>query len=393
MGKIPVHNTIRLLVPVLLSSLLLMAGCREKNTFVAPPPPKVTVVNPVQKTVTHYAEYTGQTAAVETVEIRARVEGTLQSIHFNDAAFVKKGDRLFVIDPRPYQASFDEAQAELATRQAELRLAEATLQRKESAYKDQAVSEVAVIEARALRDQAVAAIAAARAAIETARLNLSYTEMRSPISGRIGRNRVDVGNLVGASEKTLLATIVSENPIYAYFNINERDLLEFQKHHTGQSGPTNGNGKTLVFMGLSNVEDYPYEGQIDFTDNRVDPQTGTIQVRGVFKNPKGFLLPGLFARVRIPIGDQKDALLVPERSLGIDQQGYYLLSVTAENVVEYLPVKVGPLVEGMRVIKSGVKAADRIVVNGLQRARPGTTVNAESPSQSPPATPEKTQAG
>jgi len=244
-----------------------------------------------------------------------------------------------------------------------------------------------------LRDQAVAAIAAARAAIETARLNLSYTEMRSPISGRIGRNRVDVGNLVGASEKTLLATIVSENPIYAYFNINERDLLEFQKHHTGQSGPTNGNGKTLVFMGLSNVEDYPYEGQIDFTDNRVDPQTGTIQVRGVFKNPKGFLLPGLFARVRIPIGDQKDALLVPERSLGIDQQGYYLLSVTAENVVEYLPVKVGPLVEGMRVIKSGVKAADRIVVNGLQRARPGTTVNAESPSQSPPATPEKTQAG
>jgi RND family efflux transporter MFP subunit len=300
-------NMTRLLIPVLLSGLLLLGGCRDKNTFVAPPPPTVTVVTPVKKTVTHFAEYTGQTQAVETVEIRARVEGTLQSLHFSDAAFVKKGDRLFVIDPRPYQAKLDEAEAELATRQAELRLAEATLQRKESAYEDQAVSEVAVIEARALRDQAVAAIEAARAAIETARLNLSYTEMRAPISGRIGRRMVDVGNLVGASEKTLLATIVSENPIYAYFNINERDHLEFQKNHAGQANPTNGNGKTSVFLGLSNVEDYPYEGRVDFADNRVDPQTGTIQVRGVFENPDGFLLPGLFARVRIPMGNQEDA--------------------------------------------------------------------------------------
>jgi RND family efflux transporter MFP subunit len=361
---------------------LLLSGCGEKNTYVAPPPPTVTVASPVRQPVTYYARYTGQTEAVESVEIRARVEGYLQSVHFSDAAPVKKGDLLFVIDPRPYQARLDEAQAELAMRQAELRLAEATLKRKESAFEDQAVSEVEVIEARALKDQAEATIAAARAAIETARLDLSYTRIVAPLSGRIGRKLVDVGNLVGASEKTLLATIVSVDPVYVYFNVNERDLLEFQKQHPGHPGPTNGNGNTPIFLGLSNETDYSFEGRVDFTDNRIDPETGTIQVRGRLANPEGILLPGLFARVRIPVRNSEDSLLVPEQALGIDQKGYYLLAVNPENLVEYLPVTVGPLVEGLRVIESGVKADDRIVVNGLQRARPGITVNPVAPSES-----------
>ncbi len=216
-----------LLLPGLLA-LLVLAGCKEKNTFVAPPPPTVTVAVPQVQEVTHYAQYSGTTAAVKSVEIRARVEGYLQSIHFDSGSHVDKGDLLFVIDPRPYQARLEEAQAELAMRRAEMRLAEATLTRKENAFKDNAVSEVEVIAARAERAKAAAAIEAAQAALETARLQLSYTRMVAPISGRIGRHLVDVGNLVGAGDQTLLATVVSEDPVYVYFNVNERDLLEYQ---------------------------------------------------------------------------------------------------------------------------------------------------------------------
>lgn len=232
----------KLCLGLLLAALSFTTGCRDQNQYVAPPPPTVTVALPQQQDITQFSQYSGLTDAVESVEIRARVEGYLQSIHFTDSAMVKKGDLLFVIDPKPYQARLDEAEATLAMRQAELRLADATLKRKESAFEDQAVSEVEVIEARALRDQAVAAIAAAQAAIETARLELSYTRVTAPLSGRIGRRLVDIGNLVGAGDKTLLATIVSIDPMYVYFNVNERDLLDFQSNQPEQQTPTSGNG-------------------------------------------------------------------------------------------------------------------------------------------------------
>lgn len=373
-------RTNKVCLGLLLAALSLTTGCREKNTFVAPPPPAVTVAFPQRKDITHYAQYSGQTHAVESVEIRARVEGYLDKIHFNDADFVKQGQLLFTIDPKPYQARLDEARANLATRQAELRLAEATLKRKQSAFEDQAVSEVEVIEAQALRDQAAAAIDAARAAIETARLDLSYTQVRSPISGRIGRRFVDVGNLVGATEKTLLATIVNISPAYVYFNVNERDFLEFEKCRRLN---VPGNGSSAVFLGLSSDKDFPFQGKVDFTDNRVDPETGTILMRGVFDNPEGSLLPGLFARVRMPIRIEKMAMVVPEAALGIDQQGHFLLAVSDNNTVEYKPVQVGPEIDGMRVIDSGISDKDRIVVNGLQRARPGGQVSPEEETQAP----------
>lgn len=359
--------------PLLLMGLLTVSGCKDKNTFQAPPPPTVTVAEPQIKDVTHYAQYSGTTAAVESVEIRARVEGYLKSIHFESGGHVEKGDLLFVIDPRPYQARLDEAKAQLAMRRADMRLAEATLIRKENAFKDNAVSEVEVIAARAEQASAEAAIEAAKAAVETARLNLSYTRMTAPISGRIGRHLVDVGNLVGAGEQTLLATLISQDPLYVYFNVNERDLLEHQQYESQQS-PTNGNGNSEVFLGLTTEDDFPHPGKIDYVDNRVDEETGTIQVRGVFENKAGFLLPGLFARLRTPISVQKDALVVPEQAFGIDQQGYYLMVVNDQKQVEYRPVQVGRAEDGMREVNKGIAAGERIIVNGLQRVRPGAVV-------------------
>ena len=364
------------ILPVLLVAMLLL-GCQKKNEYVAPPPPTVTVSRPARQVVINYAEFTGTTQAVESVELRARVEGFLEQILFKDSARVQKGDLLFVIDPKPFQAKVDQAEADLMVSRAELKLAQTTLKLKEGAFKDRAVSEVEVIEARAKRDKARASVEAAQAAVYTVRLNLSYTKIHAPISGKIGRNLVDIGNLVGAGERTLLATIVQNDPIYAYFNVSESDLLRYQQEYRKRQTPTNGNGKTRVYLGLSNESGYPHKGRVDYVDNRVHATTGTIQVRGVFPNPDAVLLPGLFARIRATLGKQENALLVPERALGSDQQGRFVLVVNDRNIVEYRPIKIGAKVNGMRVIQSGVSADDRVIVNGLQRARPGAPVNPE----------------
>lgn len=361
---------------VLVAVTWLPAGCDRKNEYAPPPPPQVTVSNPIQKNVTEYADFNGLTEAVNYVEVRARVEGYLESINFIQGSRVKQGDLLFVIDPKPYQAKLDEAKAELARRRAELKQAEATLRRKELAYKANAVSEVEVIQSRADRDVAKAAIQAALAAIETARLNLSYTRIHAPISGRVGRELVDEGNLVGASERTLLTTIVQDDPIYVYFNLNERDLLHYQELSSRGNSLTNQKGKNPMYLGLSTQQDYPFEGRIDFVDNRVDPSTGTIQVRGVFENSDHQLWPGLFARIRVPVGTYENALLVPDLAVGTDQRGDFVLVVNAADKVEYRYVKRGPVERGMRVIETGVTLDDRIIVEGLQRARPGMTVTA-----------------
>lgn len=382
---------LRIGIVLVFAAAFLLGGCRQKNQYQAPPPPTVTVSRPLQQAVTHYAEFTGMTDAVESVDIRARVEGYLQSIHFTPGTWVEKGDLLFVIDPKPYQAKLDEAEADLLISQAELRLAEATLKRKENAYKKKAVSEVEVIEARAEKDKAKAAIAAAKAAIETARLNFSYTRISARISGRIGRDLVDTGNLVGASERTLLTTIVKDDPIYAYFNVNERDLLNGHQKSPQKQSPIACDAQTTVYLGLSTDAGYPYKGCVDYADNRVDEATGTLQVRGVFPNPDHVILPGLFARVRIPVGNNDKALLVPEKAVGTDQQGSYLLVVNDQNAVEYRLVKIGVRIDDMRVIEAGLKFDERVIVNGVQRARPGITVTpteAKSSGSTPSPSPQ-----
>mgnify|MGYP002478373960 FL=1 len=380
------------IVPLILV-VLAVSGCSRKNEFVEPPPVTVTVSKPVQKAVTDYAEYTGAVEALESVEVRARVEGYLESIRFRPGARVKRGDLLFTIDPRPFQAKLEEARAELARRQAELKHTEATMQKKEMALKVNAVSEIEAIQSRAEYEMTKASILAAQATVQTAELNLSYTKIHAPISGRTSRNLVDVGNLVGAGDRTLLATIVNDDPAYVYFNVNERDLLNFQQNGDTGCSLANPDGKTRIFLGLSNQEGYPLEGCIDYTDNRLSQTTGTIQVRGVFANSDHHLLPGLFARIRVPVAHRTNALLVPDSAIGSDQRGEYLLLVNAQNVVEYRPIVAGMLVGNDRVVESGISREDRLVVNGLQRTRPGLTVNpTEAPAGGPsPGMPPGTQ--
>jgi RND family efflux transporter MFP subunit len=354
-------------------ALFLAIGCKTKeNTYVPPPPASVTVSKPLVKTVTNYAEFTGTTEAQASVEIRPRVEGYLEKILFTPSSYVKKGDLLFIIDPRPYEAKLKEAQAELMVRRAELDLAKATLTRKENAYRDRAVSEVDVIEARAKKEQAQAQVESAKASVETARLNLNYTHIKAPISGRIDRSLVDKGNLVGAGTPTLLATIVDNDPMYAYYTVSERDLLYYQEHCKTETFSLDTEQK--AFLGLSNQPDYPIQGHIDYIDNRLQSTSGTMQVRAVFDNANHWLLPGLFARIRVPLGQVENALLVPDLALGVDQQGEYVLVVDADNKVEYRSVTTGSLFNGMRVITKGIGPNDRVIVKGIQKARPGATV-------------------
>lgn len=361
-------------LPVL-AMLVLPAGCNRAAEFVPPPPMDVTVSKPIQKSVTDFADFSGCVEASASVDIRARVEGYLEKICFTSGARVKKGDLLFVIDPKPYQAKLDESKADLARRQAELANADAMLKRKDSAFKAKAVSEMEAIQAKADYEVAKANVQAAMAAIQTAELNLSYTKVNAPLSGKISRNLVDVGNLVGANERTLLATIVGDDPVYAYFTVNERDLLKYQQNKQLHESPTARSGKMQVLLGLSGQDGYPFEGRVDYMDNRLDRATGTIQVRGVFANSDHHLWPGLFARIRVPIGSRENALLVPDSAVGSDQRGDFLLVVNDQKTVEYRPVVTGALIGDMRVIESGISPEDRLIVTGLQRARPGLQVN------------------
>ncbi len=364
---------------VLISALigLSIGACKPSNTYV-PPPPAVTVSQPIQREVTDYLEFTGNTQAVEHVEIRARVQGFLESVHFEASTPVNKGDLLYMIDPRPFKAQVNKAQADLSRKQAEYALARENYQRLDKLYKQKAATRADFVQARAARDTALADIAAAKATLEEAKLNLSYTEIRAPISGQVGRNLVSVGNLVGAGDNTHLTTIVQYDPIWAYFSLNERDLLHLRQK--AQENPVESEERqakqSVIYLGLANEDGHPYEGRIDFFDQGVDPDTGTILLRGAFANPKPHpILPGMFVRIRAPINKQENTILITEQALGADQRGRYVLVVNAENVVEYRSVEVGASIDQMRVIEKGLQPDDWVVVKGLLRARPGATVD------------------
>jgi len=337
--------------------------------------------------VTRYIEYTGTTRAVESVDVRARVKGFLISMHFEPGDVVEQGQLLFVIDPEPFEIALEVAKAELASNQAELDLAQVEFERTRTMYKREATSEIALIQRRANRDKAGAAVAASKADVHAAELDLEYAHVKAPISGRVGRHLVDMGNLVGSGEATNLTQIIRYSPTYVYFHTSERDLLGLQSYSRRlreADGNSNENRPhTTIEVGRATDDAYPIIGHIDFAALEVDSQTGTFEVRGILPNEGGFdeiIIPGSFVKVRIPLGELPDSLLVPESALGADQSGRYLLVVNDEDWVEQRRVTLGTRIEGMRVIESGLRAKDWVIVNGLQRARPGSLVTAERES-------------
>ncbi len=367
-------------LPVLLGllSLIMLAGCQRTESAVAPappPPPQVLVSHPVERPLAETREYTGHLEAVETVSIRARVRGVLQKIHFEEGAEVKQGALLYELDPSEYQAAVDEKLAEIARIEQELQLAESEAKRSSELYAKNATSKETWESKQTKLAVAKAELQKARAAIKQAELNLSYTKIDAPISGRVGRTLVTVGNLVGYNEPTLLTTIVKMDPIYVHFEIPERDLLRFEQTDQEQS-PSWSLMQAPLSIGLETETGYPHAGAINFRDNRVESETGTVLVRGTLPNPDRKLVPGLFTRIQVPVGPPKPRLLIPETSLAADQRGRYVLVVKSDDTVEQRPVQIEVNLEyrGFLPIREGLIRDDRVIVSGLQKARPGAKV-------------------
>ena len=355
-----------------------LAGCGHRPSAApATSPTLVTVSYPVQRTVTDYVDFTGRTQAVKSVEIRARVDGYLIRMPFKEGTEVQTGDLLFEIDPRPYQAALDYAEGQVASNVAALELAQADNARGKKLAPKGAISQQEFDKYRSSEDQAEATLASSKANLATARLNLAFTRILSPIDGQVSRYNVTEGNLVQSGQAgsgTLLTNIVSVDPIYTHFNVDEQTLLRARKLVRQGRAKSASDAEVPVALGLATEEEFPHQGTINFVDNQVNPQTGTLLVRGVFPNHDRMLSPGLFARVRVQIGEPHQALLVTERAIDTDQGQKILYVVNDQNEVVYRPIRVGALHHGWRVIEEGLEAGERVIVNGLQRVRPGVVV-------------------
>ena len=355
---------------------VLLAGCEAA----APPPPappkppEVVITVPVVRQVTDYEDFTGRIEAQASVEVRARVTGYLEKVLFKEGTEVRKDDPLFEIDARPYQAELQRAEATLMQSQARLKRCERDLQRASDLLPQNAISQDDFDQISSDREEAAAAVRLAEASRDLAQLNLSFTRVTAPITGRISRQLIDPGNMVKADE-TALTTIVSMDPIYAYFDQDERTLLRIRRLVRAGVLKTLQEASVPVLLGLVDEEGFPREGRIDFADNRVDAMTGTLRLRGVFANPHRMLSPGLFVRIRLPIGVPHPAILVSEQALGTDQGQSFLYVVNAKNEVVMRRVSVGPLDGGLRVIEEGLAKDERVIVSGLQRVRPGVKVS------------------
>lgn len=354
--------------------LILAAGCEDKNQYAPPPPPEVTVSQPIREKVTGYLEFTGNTQAINTVQLTARVQGYLEKVLFHDGDRVKQGQLLFLIEQEQYQARLQQAEAQVQQVKAQLDHAETELARFSGLLRQKAAAQTDVNNWRFQRDSAKASLLAAQASRDLARLELSYTQIRAPFDGRIDRRLRDPGNLVGAGENTVLAQINQIDSIYVYFTISEAELLR----RIRATGVSPGEAEKLnipVYLGLANEDGYPHQGTLDFTGISITPSTGTLLLRGIFANADGKILPGLYGRVRVrKINSERMAVLVPQTALGYDQMGTYVLAVNGQNVVERRGVKTGAQVGDRTVVEEGLQGEEWVVVTGLLRAIPGAKV-------------------
>ncbi|MEJ2716816.1 MAG: efflux RND transporter periplasmic adaptor subunit [Deltaproteobacteria bacterium] len=353
----------------------IVMSCTSGPKLRVPPPPKVTVSHPLQKKITDYAVFSGQTTALEAADVRARVEGWLQKMEFEPGSEVKEGDLLFEIDPRPYAAQVAQFEALLMGKKADLTLARTNLERSRQLLAKAAVSQLQYDQDNAKALVAKAQVGIAEANLQKAQLDLSYTKVTAPISGTVSRNYVDIGNLVGAKDKTLLTKIVDTSKIYFYFDVSERDYLQFRRVLVQTAGKDKADDRT-VHLQLADESGFPHKGTIDFAEPSLDPGTGTLRARAIFNNSNDILTGGLFGRVRMPLRT-REALLVPDLAIGIAQAGRYVMVVNKENVAVQRPVETGALRGTLRVIEKGLSKEDWVVVNGIQRAQPGRRVNPE----------------
>ena len=356
---------------------ILSLGCKQSTKAPAPlPPPPVTVATPISKEIVEWDEYTGRTAAVESVKIRPRVSGYIDQISFQDGQLVKPGEVLFVIDPSPYQATLDIAKANLQNAEAQRELRQANYARAEKLFQSKVSSKEEFDTSVAEKNQAIAQAAQASAQVNLAQLNLNWTQVKSPVDGRISRQLVTRGNLVQA-DTTELTTIVSVDPIYAYFSVDERTVQKY--YNQIQSGQLKDPRATFmpVYLQLEGETGFPHEGVIDFVNNTYNASTGTLQIRGRFANEDASLYPDAFVRIRIAGTPKNKAILISDRAVGSDQGQKFVLVVDDNSVVQVRPVELGPVVDGLRVVRKGVELGDRVIINGLVNARPGSKVTAQ----------------
>jgi RND family efflux transporter MFP subunit len=367
-----IATTLRLALAAL--SLVLLSGC-EQNAFVPPPPPKVEVAAPVQRSITRYLEATGNTAPIKNVDLVARVQGFLQSINYKDGTFVKEGTTLFTIEPETYKLKLEQAQAAETGMQASMKQAEADFKRQSDLVQKQAVSQATLDTSTAARENAQANLQQAQVNTKIAAVNYGYTNVVAPFDGIVSAHLVSIGELVGVSSPTQLATIVALDPIYVNFNVNEQDVLRIREEARRRGMTVDEIRQLPVEIGLQTESGFPHKGKLDYVSPTLNQSTGTLAVRGILPNPDRTLLPGFFVRVRVPYDEQGNALLVPDVALGSDQAGRYVLVINGENVVEQRKVQTGPLEGDLRVIESGLKPDDRVVTAGLLRAIPGQKVD------------------
>src|SRR5262245_7155370 len=370
---------------VCVSLLLAACGQGQQQPAQAPRPPAVTVAQPTKRTIVDHDEYVGRFVAVDAVEVRARVSGYLEKVHFTDGQTVKQGDLLFTIDPRPFQNTLDQARANLTTAKSNLTYTEGDLARGQQLVRDRTIAEQVFEQRAQAKRNAEAAVAAQEAALRQAELDLQFTELRAPVTGRIGDRRVSPGNLVtgGTGTTTLLATIVSTDPIRFEFTFDEASYLRYervQRETRGESWAS-----MPVMLKLIDEKDFSHRGRMDFVDNVIERASGTIRGRAQFANADGLFTPGMFARVQLIGSAPYDALLVPDAAIGTEQARKFVLIVGPDNTVNQKYVTLGDVVDDLRVIKSGLAADDRVIVNGLMRARPGAKVTPQEQGAAPSA--------